>query len=452
MGAVAAQRTSATERMLRGPIAPTLLRMAAPNVLGLLAFVLMTGFDGWLVGKLGNDALAGVAMVLPLSMLMLQMSAGSLGGSTTAAVARALGAGRAAQAGSLARHALLLGLAASVVFTLLGAHTLVYAGMGARGGVLDQAGRYALVLFAGGAAIWTQNVLAAIARGIGAMGAGAAALVGTGLLHVVMAPQLVFGIGPVPPLGVAGAAASTVIANAVSSLALLAWLSRRDSPLDLLRTPWRFDPAAVRSLLAVAVPSAMNPILSNASIALATVYMATFGSVAVAAYGVAARLEYILVPIVFGMGSALTAIVAANMGARQGARAKRVAWTGAGWVWVVTGAIGFAAAAWPEGWMALFTADAAVRAAGSAYLRIAGVSYGFYGLALALFFASQGAGRMAWPIIGSALRFLVVAGGGWLALRYAGATPTALHAVIATSLGAMGIGLAAATYFADWER
>lgn len=447
-----ARSPTATERMLRGPIAPTLLRMAAPNVIGLFAFTFMTGFDGWLVGRLGNDALAGVAIVLPLSMLMLQMSAGSLGGSTTAAVARALGSGQPAQAAALARHAVLLGLAASLAFTLVGVHGFVFEAMGARGGVLEQAGRYAGVLFAGAAAIWTQNVLAGVARGAGEMRATAVALVGTAAMHLLLAPRLVFGAGPIPALGVAGAAASTVLCNALSSLAMLAWLSRRGSALDLMGGRWRFESATARPILAVALPSAMNPILSNASIAFATVAMGSFGHLAVAAYGIAARLEYILVPIVFGMGSALTAIVAANMGARQGARAKRVAWTGAGFVWVVTGLIGAWAAVWPGAWMSLFTADPAVRSAGAAYLRIAGVSYGFYGLALALFFASQGAGRMAWPILGSALRFLVVAVGGWLALKVGGSAPTALHAVIALSLGVMGIGLAAATWAADWER
>jgi Na+-driven multidrug efflux pump len=152
------------------------------------------------------------------------------------------------------------------------------------------------------------------------------------------------------------------------------------------------------------------------------------------------------------MGSALTAVVAANMGARQGARAKRAAWTGAGWVWAVTGTIGVAAALWPNGWMSLFTADAAVQSAGADYLRLAGAAYGFYGLALALFFAAQGAGRLAWPIMASALRFAVVAVGGWIAVHAATGVPTALQAVVALSLAAMGIALAAATYFADWEK
>lgn len=452
MTAAAAIPSAATRRMLVGPVLPTLLRLATPNVLGLFAITVMIGFDGYIVGRLGADALAGVAVVLPLAMLMLQMSAGSLGGSTTAVVARALGAGDAALATQFARHSLVVGLAASALFTLLATRPGLYAAMGATEGALAQATRYATVLFAGAAAIWSVNVLAGVARGSGNMLAASLALVGTTVLHLLLCPILVFGAGPIPALGVAGAAASTVACNAVAALALLAWLSRPGAPVRVLGTRWRLQGAVFRRVLDLALPSSANPVLSNASIALATAYVGTFGSLAVAAYGIAARLEYILVPIAFGMGSALTAMVATNMGADQAARAKRATWVGAGLVLGVTGAIGVAAALWPAGWMALFTADAEVEAAGSAYLRIVGGCYGFFGLGLALFFASQGAGRLTWPLAASALRLAVVAVGGWLAVHVAGAPPEALYAVVALSLSALGLTLAAAIHRADWGR
>lgn len=446
----AALGAPATQRMLHGPVLPTLLRLATPNVLGLFANTLVIGFDGYIVGRLGADALAGVALVLPLAMLMLHMSAGALGGSTTAVVARALGAGDAALATRLARHALLLALLASLLFTLVGASPLVYAALGARDGVLAQAARYAGVLFTGAAAIWSVNVLAGVARGSGAMGAAAAALTGTTALHLVLCPLLVFGAGPVPPLGVAGAAASTVTSNALAALGLLVWLSRARAPVRLLGAGWQWQRDAARRVLQLALPSAVSPLLSNGSIALSTAYVGTFGSLAVAGYGIAARLEYILVPIAFGVGGALTAMVAANLGARQPARAKQVTWAGARMVGAITGLIGLAAAVWPQAWMALFTADPAVRAAGSTYLRLVGGSYAFFGLGLALFFASQGAGRLAWPLLASALRLVIVAVAGAAAVRLAADRPEVLYLVIAASLVAMGVTLAAATRRADW--
>lgn len=447
----ASASSAATQRMLRGPVLPTLLRLATPNVLGLFANTVVIGFDGYIVGRLGSEALAGVAVVLPLAMLMLQMSAGGLGGSTTAVVARSLGAGDPREATRLAQHALLLGLAASLLFTLLFSLPAAYALLGARGGVLAQATSYAGVLFSGAVAIWSVNVLAGIARGTGQMGAAALALIATTAMHLTLCPLLVSGAGPVPPLGVAGAATSTVTCNAISALALLAWLSRRGQAVRVLGPRWQWQRAAFRRILKLALPSALSPILSNGSIALATAYIATFGSLAVAAYGIAARLEYILVPIAFGFGGALTAMVATNLGARQAQRAKRVTWAGAGLVWAVTGLIGLWAALWPQVWMTLFTSDPIVQAAGSTYLRIVGGCYGFFGLGLALFFASQGAGRLAWPLLASTVRLAIVAIGGYVAVHVAGAVPETLFGVVALSLSAMGLTLAAAIHFADWN-
>jgi putative MATE family efflux protein len=451
MTAATAAASAATHRMLAGPVLTTLLRLATPNVVGLFATTLMIAFDGYIVGRIGAGALAGVAVVLPLAMLMLQMSAGSLGGSTTAVVARALGAGDTAGATQLARHALVIGLATSLLFTVLGTQSALYLAMGAREDALDQAMRYATVLFAGASAIWSVNVLAGVARGAGNMLAASLAQIATTAMHLLLCPLLVFGAGPVPPFGVAGAAASTVVCNAVSALLLLAWLSRARSPVRMLGTSWQLQRPVFRRILDLALPSGLSPVLSNTSIALSTAFAATFGNVTVAAYGIAARLEYILVPLAFGMGSALTAMVATNMGARQAARAKRATWVGAALVLSVTGAIGIAAALSPGSWMTLFTSDATVQAAGSTYLRIVGGCYGFFGLGLALFFASQGAGRLTWPLAASSLRLAVVAVGGWLVVHVAGAPAEALYAIVALSLTAFGLTLAAAIHVANWE-
>src|SRR5207247_1081704 len=121
------------------------------------------------------------------------------------------------------------------------------------------------------------------------------------------------------------------------------------------------------------------------------------GTFALAGYGMGVRLEYLLIPLVFGFGSALVTMVGTNFGAGQRARAGRVAWTGAAMAAGATEAIGLAAAFFPHSWLGLFTNEPAVLAAGAAYLRVVGPAYGFFGLGLALYFASQGAGRLLWP-------------------------------------------------------
>src|SRR5689334_17702453 len=127
-----------------------------------------------------------------------------------------------------------------------------------------------------------------------------------------------------------------------------------------------------------------------------------------------------IIPLVFGLGAPLVALVGTNIGAGQRERALRIALVGGALAFAVTEGIGVAAAIWPQLWLALFSADPAVIEAGSTYLRAVGPTYGFFGLGLALYFASQGAGRLFWPLFGGFLRLLIALGGGWLALRLGG--------------------------------
>ena len=157
--------------MLHGPLVPTLLRLATPNIIGLFAMTVVIGYDGYILGRLGADALAGIALVFPLSMLMMQMSGGGIGGAVTAAVARALGAGLDEEAGRLAQQALFVAcvFAAAFMLVLLGFGRGVYAAMGGRGAALEAALAYSNVLFSGAIVIWATNVLGAIVRGAGNM-------------------------------------------------------------------------------------------------------------------------------------------------------------------------------------------------------------------------------------------------------------------------------------------
>jgi len=445
---------SRVQQMLHAPLLPTLMRLATPNVLGLFATTIVIGYDGYILGRLGADALAGIALVFPLSMLMIQMSAGGIGGATTAAVARALGAGRSEDASRLAQQALFIAAALAALFmvALLGFGRGIFGGMGGSGAALDAALAYSNVLFSGAVVIWFTNVLAAVVRGAGNMLLPSVLLLGTALLHLVLCPLLVFGWGPVPALGVAGAAVSTLVVNAASALVMVAHLLRPDGAVHLQRSPWRLRRPLLRDILRVGLPASLSPVISNASIAVATAFVGSYGTAALAGYGVAARLEYILVPIAFGFGTALTAMVATNMGAGQSARAVRVAWVGGAVVAAITGGIGVVTAIAPGLWMNLFTTDAEVLGFGARYLNIVGGCYAFFGLGLALFFASQGAGRMFWPLAGSMARLVILVVGGWLCVHVFQTSATALFAVIAFSLVLYGSTIAIAIRLGSWTR
>jgi len=441
-----------TRRLLEGPITPTLLGLAAPNVIMLVAQVSISILEAYYVGWLGADALAGVSVTFPLVMLMQTMSAGGMGGGVASAVARALGAGRRADASRLVTHAIVIALAMAAAFTaiVLGGGRAIYSAMGARDGALEAALAYSNVIFAGAAAVWLFNTLASAVRGTGNMLLPAGVVVGGSPLLVALSPALIFGWGPLPRLGVTGAALAVVAYYMVGALVLVVYLAS-DRSLVRLSPTVRFERALFREILRVGAPSLVNNVMTNLTVVLLTALVGSFGTFALAGYGMGVRLEYLLIPLVFGFGSALVTMVGTNFGAGQGARARRVAWTGALIAAAVSETIGLAAALFPHAWLGLFSDEPAVLAAGAAYLRVVGPAYGFFGLGLALYFASQGAGRLLWPMLAGALRLVSAAAGGWLILRWAPGELTALFAVMALALVLFGSTLAGAIRLGAWN-
>ena len=449
--AAAPALSSRTRRLLEGPVAPTLLRLAAPNVLVMVLQAAVSTLDAVFVGWLGSDALAGVSLVFPLVMLMQTMSAGGMGGGVASAVARALGGRRHEEADALVVHALVIAVIMAAAFTVLlelGGPALYHA-MGGEGAALASAALYSRVLFGGALAYWLFNTLGSVIRGTGNMVLPASVMVGGGCLYLALSPALILGWGPLPRLGIAGAAAASVASFSLGSLALLGYLLSGRSLVRPrgLRLRWPL----FREILRVGAPGSLNTILTNLTVVLLTGLVGPFGAPALAGYGLGARLEYLQIPIVFGLGSGLVTMVGTSMGAGHRARAQRVAWAGAAMAAGVTGTIGILAALFPHAWLGLFTSDPAVLAAGSGYLRIVGPCYGFFGAGLALYFASQGAGRLLWPLLSAVVRLAIAAAGGWLATRWLGAGLPGIFAAMGSALVAMGLINVAAVHFGAWR-
>jgi putative MATE family efflux protein len=442
-----------TRLLLEGPVAATLLRLAAPNVLVMVLQAAVSTMDAVFVGWLGSDALAGVALVFPLVMLMQTMSAGGMGGGVASAVARALGAGRRADANALVAHACVIALVMAGCFTLLlelGGPALYHV-MGGRGEALDAAVRYSRVLFGGALAYWLFNTLGSAIRGSGHMAVPASVMVATGLLYLVLSPALIVGWGPLPRLGIAGAATASVLSFALGSVALLAFLCSGRSLVRPTLHGRGLRGGLFREILRVGAPGALNTVLTNLTVVVLTGLVGPFGATALAGYGMGARLEYLQIPIVFGLGSGLVTMVGTSVGAGDRARAVRVAWVGAAMAAGVTGVIGVLAALFPLAWLGLFTTDPEVLAAGVRYLVIVGPFYGFFGAGLALYFASQGAGRLLWPLFAAFVRLVVAAAGGWLATRWLGGGLSALYAAMAAALVALGVINIAAIHLGAWR-
>ncbi len=410
-----------TRLLLHGPIMATLLRLSWPNVLVMLAQSASGLIETWFVSRLGTQALAGMALVFPGVMLMTMISAGAMGGGISSAIARALGSRRNDDADALVLHALLINVALGAVFSalVLASGPSLYRALGGSEGSLAAALAYSNVVFAANVLLWLMNALASIIRGTGNMLFPAVVTcVGVALL-IPLSPCLIFGFGPLAGLGVAGGGAALAVFYAGGSL-VLGWYvlaGRAGVRFRMARLRWRM----FSEILVVGAVSTLNSVQTNLTVWLTTAMVGQVaGADALAGYGTGARLEYLLIPLVFGLGAPLVAMVGTNIGAGQRARAVNIAWAGAALAFAGTEAIGLAAAAYPAAWLGLFGHDPAMLASGSAYLRSVGPAYGFFGGGLALYFASQGAGRLAWPLTAGAVRLITGIGGGWLMLHLTG--------------------------------
>jgi putative MATE family efflux protein len=445
--AVKSAAAARTRRLLEGPIVPILLRIAAPNlVVNVVLISVTTGVDAHFVGRLGLDALAGLALVFPLMMLMQQMANMAMGGAIAAAIARALGAGRRDDASSLAIHALVVAAGAAALFSavfLLGGPAL-YEVLGGRGAVLAAALEYSNVIFAGALVYWLLGALTSIIRGTGQAAILAYVYVGAELLHIALAPALVFGWGPLPALGITGAGLATLFSLVVGCTALSAYLAFGPTPLAFRST--RLERRLFGEILRVGVPMSLAPVLNNAALSTITAYAGLLGVTSLAAFGAAVRLEYLLYPLNFGLGAAVLAMVGTNIGARQFARAARIAWIAVGLSACVMAAVGALAIASPDTWMSFFTQDPAIRASAMGYLAIVGLAYPFVA-ANTLMSAFQATRQPQWPLIAMTGRLLVVVIGGWIAVHVMQGGLVRLGIVTALGLATWAVVLASAFRF-----
>jgi Na+-driven multidrug efflux pump len=157
----------------------------------------------------------------------------------------------------------------------------------------------------------------------------------------------------------------------------------------------------------------------------------------------------LLIPLVFGLGGPLVAMVGTSIGAGRRERALRVAWIGAAIAAGICELIGVCAALFPYAWLSLFGSDPAMIDAGSRYMHVVGPAYGLFGLGMALYFASQGAGRVLWTLLANIARLIIAAGGGWLALRWTG-NLTEVFVALSVALATFGLINAAAVASGVW--
>ncbi|CAG2159914.1 MATE family efflux transporter [Cupriavidus numazuensis] len=404
--------------------------------------------ETWLAARQGTAALAGWAVVLPFALLLQQMSTGAMGGGVVSAIARALGANKREEASSLVLHALIIAVTAGLAFAI------VLAGfprgvLGAVAGVTaaEAAATYAIWLFGAGAVpAWLANTLASVLRGGGRHALAARVLA----LMWVAFPLLAWLLAEPAGMGLAGIGAA---------LAAVSWAAALGMAIVVMRGGAGFVPvlrmrpsrALFVRILSVGLVACALASVANLTTILVTAQLRHHGTAAVAAYGISARLEFLMIPLAFGVGSALTALVGRAVGAGDWHTARRTAWVGALLALLIAGLAGAAVGMMPHRFAGLFTQDTQVAAIAARALSWVGPAFGGFGLGMALYFASMGAGRMRWPIAAGLCRIGLAAGGGWLLANVAGMGLDGHFLGVAMGITAYGLVTALGVREGEWS-
>jgi len=385
--------------MVSGSIDRAILHLGAPAA---MAALLQAGFlvvDTFWLGRVGPVALAAASTAGFTMWLAQTLGEGAAAGSGSV-LARAIGAEDSEGAVRSAAAGQTLGVWGSAIVSVVGllvSHA-TFAFMGTDAMVTAEGLKYMWVIFAGIPLYFLFVWLSAAFRAVGDAQTPLRLLAVAAAVNLVVDPILIFGVGPLPALGVAGAALATVASWLVASARgwfLLGRLGIRPRVFAFLRPPleetWR--------ALKVGLPLALEGALFSLIYILLTRVITDFGTPSVAALGIGHKLEVLNYFVCAGIGAAATTLVGQNLGAGERRRAVRSAWRALFLTCLPVGAVTILLVSFPEAAIGVFSNDARVVAVGSTYVLLVGMTQLFMAAEVVMLGAFAGAQWTAIPAI-----------------------------------------------------
>ena len=459
-------KLSLSESLTELPFNKIFFKLAIPNVCGTFFAASTVIFDLWYIGKIGISELAGVAYIFPIYMLTSMLSNGAFGGAISGATARAFGSKNITQAECIFRSAILIAFLGAIIMMFLFFYFseifLIYFNVDKQ--VSIAAITYGDILLKGIFLIWLFNIIIAITRGSGNTTIAAVSWLIVLLFHILFA-TLNFNFDE----------GNILLTNNVSFLnEIFVFTSLEWSAISLLtgylagiifilgfyffgRHSYSFhfqDILKLRGFYKLIKSGSLASCQSLMTISLAlfcTTIIGMFGPNWAAGFGIAIRLELLLIPIIFGIGGALIAIVGANVGANKFKRAVHMTWKGTSFSILIVGIIGLFFSIYPDLWSGLFTSDLQTKATTKTYLNLVAPFYAFFALGLGLYFVCQAFNTLFWPVAGTFLRLTFVVIITLILLYNNLASPYLLFVTMSTGLIIYGLFISLSLHFGPWK-
>ncbi|MBH0030287.1 MATE family efflux transporter [Pseudoalteromonas distincta] len=313
--------------LLNDPILPTLKTMTIPMIFGMITLMMFNIVDTFFISLLGTEPLAAVSFTFPVTFTVISLAIG-LGIGTSAVIAKALGSNKIDEARFDASISLMVGVVLVIVLSSVGYLLIdpIFTLLGAGAQVLPLIHEYMNVWFIGSVFLITPMIGNSVLRASGDTKTPSIVMGGAGLINAVLDPILIFGFGPVPALGIQGAAIASVVAWSVAVVIILYILAVKKRLLSL-KAGKQTVTGAIRKILKIGLPAAGANMLTPVAMAVMTALVAHHGPEAVAAFGVGSRIESIASILVLALSMTLPPFVSQNFGAGKLCRVKE-AYTG----------------------------------------------------------------------------------------------------------------------------
>jgi putative MATE family efflux protein len=392
-----------------GSIRRAILLLSIPMVLEMMMESVFAIADIFFVSKLGPEAVAAVGLTEGMMTILYAIAMGlSMG--TTAIVARRIGEGNKDAAAVAGVQGIFVSAAVSIPFMIAG---IFYAPellkwMGASETIQADMSLYATIMLGGNIGVILLFVINAIFRGAGDAAISMRVLIYANALNIVLDPILIFGLGPIPAMGIAGAAIATTFSRGLAVVYQLYMLTGRSNRIAVFKHDWVVDFSIVKSLVRLSLGGMGQFLIGTASWVVLIRILAEFGSNVLAGYTIAIRIFIFSLLPSWGMSNAAATLVGQNLGAGNPDRAEYSAWLCGGINTVFLVFVGISYYIFAENMMSWFTSDSEVIAVGVRCLKIICLGYLIYGMGMVMAQSFNGAGDTVTPTILNFIAFWII--------------------------------------------
>jgi len=310
--------------LTEGPVGRTLARLTVPMVAGIVGMVAFNLTDTFFVSRLGTTELAALSFTFPLVLVLVRFTLG-LGIGASSLISRAVGRGDAHAVQRITTDCLSLALLLVVIFVAVGFPIMdpVFRALGAEGEILSLVKTYMSIWLAGLLFVFFPMIGNNAIRANGDTKKPALIMLTAVTVNIILDYLLIFGVGPFPRLGLAGAALATVISRMITFMLSFYIVYFRLKMLTFERVPFAVILSSWKKILYIGLPAAMTRVIAPIGIGVITSLIARTGPKGVAAFGVASRIEFFAIAVVFALSSVLNPFTGQNWGAAKNHRVKK---------------------------------------------------------------------------------------------------------------------------------